>query len=138
MGRLPQVFGSSMDGSSTNRNYDDLLEQSASARSRGDHWTAQKLATEAHKGAMDERNRIQKLMQARKVLDAATQRVVTTRGRDTECTTDEELLAKHPEFKSVFTAWEKADAVVRELEQADPDLEPDPETETDTKTKTKK
>lgn len=120
MGTLPQVFGTGMDDSSTARTYDDLLEQSASARSRGDHWTAQKLATEAHKGAMDERTRIQRLIQARKALESATRRLETTRARDPESANDEELIERHPEFKSVVTAWEKANQAVQELENPSP------------------
>lgn len=116
MGTLPQVFGDSMDDSPTARTYEHLLEESASARRRGDHWTAQKLATEAHKGAMDERTRMQRLMQARKALDAATKRLETTRARDPECTSNAELIERHPEFKSVVTAWEKAQQVVDDLE----------------------
>ena len=96
--------------------YRELMEQSAAARTRGDHWAAQQLATEAHKWAMDERTRLQRLDQARRALETATRRLNTTWDRDRECETIEELQERHPEFKSVITTWEKAQQLVKELE----------------------
>jgi hypothetical protein len=120
MASLPQVFGEGMNDSSIARNYHELLEQSAAARSRGDHWTAQKLATRAHQCAMDDHARIQRLSNAYKMLDAANRRVETARARDPECTTDEEFLNLHPEFKALFSAREKALQSVYDLENPEP------------------
>jgi hypothetical protein len=106
------------------RHYRELLEKSESARYQGDHWAAQKFATQAHKWAMDERTRLQRLAQARKALDSAERRLETCWDKDRECETMTELHEKHPEFRSVITNWEKARQLVIELESAPLDAEP--------------
>jgi hypothetical protein len=104
--------------SATERHYRELMEQSTSARKRGDHWAAQRFATGAHKWAMDERTRLQRLALAREALTAATRRLEATWDKDRECETVAELHERHPEFRSAITAWEKAEQLVRELEEA--------------------
>jgi hypothetical protein len=105
------------------RHYRELLEKSESARNEGDHWAAQKFATQAHKWAMDERTRLQRLAQARKALETAERRLTTCWDKDRECATVDELHEKHPEFRSVITNCEKARQLVIELESAPVDAE---------------
>jgi hypothetical protein len=104
--------------SESEQHYRDLLEKSESARNQGDHWAAQKFATQAHKWAMDERTRLQRLAQAREALVTAERRLETCWDKDRECETVEELHEKHPEFRSVITNCEKARQLVKELESA--------------------
>jgi hypothetical protein len=98
-----------------------LVEKSESARKEGNHWAAQKYATEAHKWAMDQRIRLQRLAHARDELVTARRRLEASWDKDRECETVDELREKHPEFKSVITTWEKAVQLVEELESV-----PDP------------
>jgi hypothetical protein len=107
------------------RHYRELLEKSESARYEGDHWAAQKFATQAHKWAMDERTRLQRLAQARKALETAERRLETCWEKDRECESVAELHEQHPEFRSVITNWEKAQQLVVELESAP--IEPEDE-----------
>jgi hypothetical protein len=107
-----------LSDSDTERHYRELLEKSESARNQGDHWAAQKFATEAHKWAMDERTRLQRLAHAREALVTAKRRLETSWDKDRECETVAELHEKHPEFRSVITTWEKAQQVVNDLESA--------------------
>lgn len=93
-----------------------LVEKSEAARKEGDHWAAQKYATEAHKWAMDQRIRLQRLAHAREELVTAKRRLETSWDKDRDCETVDELREKHPEFKSVITTWEKAVQLVEELE----------------------
>lgn len=111
-----ELTASEMPDSETERHYRELLEQSQAARNKGDHWAAQKFATEAHKWAMDERTRLQRLAQARDALVTAKRRLETSWDKDRECETVAELHEKHPEFRSVITTWEKAQQLVAELE----------------------
>lgn len=117
MGYPSKTPSPQMIDSPTADHYNELMEQSARARKLGDHWAAQKHATAAHKWAMDERTRLQRLAQARESLINATKRLNSTMERDPECRTIVELQERHPEFKSVVTAWEKAEQLVRDLDQ---------------------
>jgi hypothetical protein len=118
MGR-PHPTANETNEHPTERHYRELLEQSESARNRGDHWSAQKFASEAHKWAMDERTRLQRLEQAREALVAATRRLESAWDKDRECQTIEELHERHPEFRSVITTWQKAQQLVQELEESE-------------------
>jgi len=101
------------------RHYRDLIERATSAREHGDHWQAQQLASTAHKWAMTELARLQRLEQAQSWLNETTKRLDRIWDQDRSCTTIDELRAQHPEFKRVITTWEAAQQRVVELAQAE-------------------
>lgn len=115
MGFLPHITAPEMAGSPSARHYHELIEQSENARDRGDHWAAQQFATAAHKWAMDECTRLQRLAHARSALADAAKRLESTRERFPECTTIEELHERHPESRGVITTHQKAQQLVEEL-----------------------
>lgn len=117
MGYLLHIIAPEMADSPSARHYKELTEQSVLARNRGDHWSAQQYATAAHKWAMDEHVRLQRLAHARESLAAATRQLEATWDKDRECTTIEELRERHPEFKRVITVWERAKQLVRDLDK---------------------
>lgn len=109
--------GSQMTVTPSPSRYEELIEQSAEARHRGDHSAAQQFASAAHKWAMDEHVRVQRLEQAREALIMAKRQLDTSWDKDRTCATPEELLERHPEFKRVITAWQAAEQRVQELEE---------------------
>jgi hypothetical protein len=117
MGYLPHITAPEMADSPSARRYFELIEQSRCARSRGDHWAAQQFATAAHKWAMDEHTRLQRLARARESLAAARRQLEATWDKDRECTTIAELRERHPEFKRVISVWERAQQEVRDLDE---------------------
>ncbi len=104
------------------RHYRELITEAKKARVEGEHWKAQKLASAAHKWAMSELTRLQRLEQAEEWLAEATKRLDKAWDQDRDCTTIEELRENHPEFKRVITAYESAQQRVDELRQPDPEL----------------
>ncbi|HVX57945.1 MAG TPA: hypothetical protein VHA37_09555 [Candidatus Saccharimonadales bacterium] len=97
------------------RYYHDLIAQAASARKHGNHWKAQQLASSAHRWAMNELTRLQRLEQAEAWLAETTKRLDRSWDQDRSCTTLDELRSNHPEFKRVITTWEAAQERVQEL-----------------------
>lgn len=97
------------------RHYQKLLADSVTARERGDHWTAQRLASAAHRWAMLEMSRLQHLAHEREVLDAANERLQAAWDRDRSCATLAEFQERYPEHRRLAVAWEAAEARVREL-----------------------
>lgn len=120
MGKRTSVPAPEMLDVPTTHHYQELMERSESARSRGDHWRAQMYATAAHKWAMDERSRLQRLAVARESLSRAKKRLEPTE-EDLDRVTAAELRERHPDYRAAITAWEKADQTVRELEAPLPD-----------------
>ncbi len=120
MGYLPHITAPEMANSPSARHYNTLIEQSARARSRGDHLAAQQFATAAHEWAMDEHTRLQRLVHAREALAIATRQLETAWDKDRECTTVAELRERHPEFGRVITAWERAQQLLRDLDAPRP------------------
>lgn len=116
MGYLPAFTYPDQADSPGARHYQDLLDQAAAARSHGDHWAAQQLASAAHKWAMDERIRLQRLTQAQEELARTTKQLERAWDRDRSCTTLAELRERHSEFRHVITSWEAAEERVRVLE----------------------
>src|SRR5690554_4258136 len=96
MDNLQSVTRHETTSSRIERQYAELLEQSEQARARGNHWEAQQFATAAHKLAMDERTRLQRLQQARAELETATRQLNIAWDKDREAKTVEELLERHP------------------------------------------
>jgi hypothetical protein len=105
------------------RHYHDLITQAADARKHGNHWQAQQLASSAHKWAMTELTRLQRLEQAEAWLKETTTRLNRNWDQDRSCKTIDELRSNHPEFKRVITTWEAAQARVHELMSEGPDSE---------------
>lgn len=118
MGYLPNITTLEMADSPSGRHYHTLMELSASARGRGEHRAAQQFATAAHKWAMDEHIRLQKLVQAHDALASATQLLKAAWDKDRACATLDELRERHPECKRLIIAWERARDVVRGLSQS--------------------
>jgi hypothetical protein len=103
------------------RHYQDLIKQAAHARKHGDHWQAQQLASTAHKWAMTELTRLQRLEQAQTWLNETTKRLDRIWDQDRSCQTIDELREHHPEFKRVITTWESAQQRVHELVELEPE-----------------
>ncbi len=103
------------------RYYRDLIDQAKRARIEGEHWKAQQLASAAHKWAMTELTRLQRLEQAQKWLAETNKRLERAWDQDRACKTIEELRENHPEFKRVITTWESAQARVHELLTSEPE-----------------
>lgn len=106
------------------RHYHDLIKQAAQARNKGEHWQAQRLASAAHKWAMTELARLQRLEQAQLWLDETTKRLERAWDQDRACATVDDLRAQHPELKRLITTWESAQERVRELVDAGPETPP--------------
>jgi len=102
------------------RHYHDLIDRAQKARIQGEHWQAQQLASAAHKWAMTELARLQRLEQAQQWLAETARRLERAWDQDRACATVDELRAGHPEFKRVISAWESAEERVRELVDAGP------------------
>lgn len=102
------------------RHYHDLINRAQQARIHGEHWQAQQLASAAHKWAMTEIARLQRLEQAQQWLTEATKRLERAWDQDRACATVDELRSQHPEFKRVISTWESAQERVRELVDAEP------------------
>jgi hypothetical protein len=115
MGYLPNITAPEMADSASGQHYHTLIELSASARKRGEHQAAQQYATAAHKWAMDEHVRLQRLVAARDALAVATRVLETAWDKDRACTSVDELRERHPELKRMITAWESAQQTVRGL-----------------------
>ncbi|HET9014859.1 MAG TPA: hypothetical protein VFN57_04645 [Thermomicrobiaceae bacterium] len=122
MGYLPSFTHPDFDGSPSASHYRDLLAQSAAARERGDHPLAQRMASAAHKWAMDEIARLQRLQLAQAALDQAQKQLNDAWDRDRECATVVDLRERHPEFRALITRWEAAEAQVRVLDAVVPDV----------------
>ncbi|HEU5425038.1 MAG TPA: hypothetical protein VFU72_15965 [Nitrolancea sp.] len=120
MGYLPAFTHPELAASPSARYYEDLLEQSAAARSNGDHLQAQRLASAAHKWAMDEIIRLQRVRQAEAELAQATKQLESAWDRDRACITKEELGERHPEFRRLITRLETAEARLSDLSVAIP------------------
>jgi hypothetical protein len=121
MGYLPNITAPEMADSLSAQRYRSLLDQSACARARGDHLLAQQFATGAHKWAMGEHRRLQRLVHAREALTVATRYLDTAWAKDRACTTVAELRERHPEFKRVISGWELAQQLVSKLDAPPPD-----------------
>ncbi|HUZ00553.1 MAG TPA: hypothetical protein VMU89_09385 [Thermomicrobiaceae bacterium] len=119
MGYLPAFTHPDHADSPGARHYQALLEQSVAARQRGDHRLAQHLASAAHKWAMDEINRLQRLQHAQLARDQAREQLERAWDRDRDCATVAELRERHPEFRAVITRWEVAEAQVSGLDAVD-------------------
>lgn len=131
MGFLPAFIDSDRFGAPALQHYQQLMEQAANARSRGEHRMAQQLASAAHKWAMDELVRVRHLDQATENLARATKQLNTAWDRDRSCASIEELGERHPETRRTIAAWVSADNLVRELETPTiPDTAPDEQTMT--------
>ncbi len=117
MGYLPNITAPEMANSPSARYYHSLIELSVSARGRGDHQAAQQFATAAHKWAMEEHVRLQQLVQAEDTLVKATRLLQTTWDKDRACETLDELRERHPEFRRMIVAYERARDVVFDLSQ---------------------
>ncbi len=115
MGYLPNISAPEMADSASGHHYHTLIELSASARRRGEHQAAQQYATAAHKWAMEEHARLQRLVVAREALAVATRVIETAWDKDRTCTSIAELRERHPEFTRMITAWESAQQAVDEL-----------------------
>jgi uncharacterized membrane-anchored protein len=115
MGYLPNISAPEMAGSASGLHYHTLIELSINARKSGDHQAAQQYATAAHKWAMDEHTRLQRLVTARQNLAAATRVLETAWDKDRTCTSIAELRERHPEFTRMITAYESAQQAVRGL-----------------------
>lgn len=92
-----------------------LLEQSAAARDRGDHWKAQQLASAAHKWARDEVVRLRHVGQAQEEWARAMRQIEQAWDRDRSCATLAELSARHPELKRAIASSDAAAERVRAL-----------------------
>jgi hypothetical protein len=117
MSTLPQMNGSGSLGPESVRHYNELIKQSVRARARGDHWAAQQLASEAHRFAMEEQTRLQRLMHAEEALAQAKRQLQSAWDKAPECETVEELQEQHPEYKRLITAWENATQQVQDLSE---------------------
>jgi hypothetical protein len=104
------------------RHYRELISQAKEARIQGEHWKAQQLASAAHKWAMSELTRLQRLEQAQAWLTETNKRLEKAWDQDRDCKTLEELREKHPEFKRAISACETAQQRVDELLTPDPEL----------------
>jgi hypothetical protein len=120
VGYLPNITAPEMADSPSGRHYRALMELSASARGRGEHREAQQFATAAHKWAMAENVRFQKLLRAQDALASATHHLQTAWDKHRTCATLDELCERHPECKRMVLAWERARDAVRELRQPQP------------------
>ncbi len=118
MADLSYITSPEMVDSPSARRYAEMIEQSREARRCGDHWAAQQFATAAHKWALDEHTRLQRLAHARESLAAAGRQLQTVWDKHPECATIAELLDSHPEFKRVITARDAAEQRVGDLEQS--------------------
>ncbi len=103
------------------RHYHNLIAQARRARKDGEHWKAQQLASAAHKWAMSELTRLQRLEQAQKWLAETNKRLERAWDQDRTCKTIDELRENHPEFKRVITTFESAQERVQELLAAEPE-----------------
>ena len=103
------------------RHYHELIDRAKKARVDGEHWKAQQLASAAHKWAMSELTRLQRLEQAQSWLSETTKRLERAWDQDRACKTVDELRENHPEFKRVITTWESAQARVHELVASEPE-----------------
>ncbi len=101
--------------------YHELIDRAKQARVDGEHWKAQQLASAAHKWAMSELTRLQRLEQAQTWLSETNKRLERAWDQDRACKTIDELRENHPEFKRVITTWETAQARVHELLAAEPE-----------------
>jgi hypothetical protein len=120
----PHRADTKTSGSPSTRHYNELIEQSRRARRRGDHWAAQQLASEAHRFAMDEQHRLQRLALAEQVLAEATRQLKVALDKHADCDTVAELQERYPDVKRVVTAWENAKQRVDEL--SEPEIEDSP------------
>lgn len=120
MGHLPNLIDPERADTPGARRYRELIAQSRSARARGEHWTAQQLASEAHKWAMEELVRLQHLAYAQQALERVTKQLNDAWDRDRSCATLDELRERHPEFKRLIASWETAEQRARELNHAEP------------------
>jgi len=101
--------------------YRELIGQAKQARTQGEHWKAQQLASAAHKWAMTELTRLQRLDQAEKWLAETNKRLEKAWDQDRDCTTIDQLRETHPELKRVITTWESAQQRVQELLASEPE-----------------
>lgn len=92
-----------------------LLEQSAAARARGDHWQAQQLASAAHKWARDESVRLRHLAQAQEDWARMTRVITQAWDRDAAAATLDELGARNPSLKRAVASREAAAERIRAL-----------------------
>lgn len=116
MGYLPHLTNPELADSPSARYYHDLIAQSAEARSRGDHWAAQRLASEAHKWAMAELVRLQRVAHAQESLAEATRQLEAVWDKDRDCATIAELRERHPEFRRTIANWDAARQRLHALE----------------------
>lgn len=92
-----------------------LLEQSAAARARGDHWRAQQLASAAHKWAREEVVRLRYLGQAQEEWTRMTREIKQAWDREVTCATLDELTARNPKLKRAIASREAAAVRIRAL-----------------------
>lgn len=92
-----------------------LLDQSAAARDRGDHWKAQQLASAAHKWARDEVVRLRHLGQAQADWARMTRQIEQAWDRDASCATLDELSARNPTLKRTIATRDAAAERIRAL-----------------------
>ncbi len=104
------------------RHYHELIDQAKRARTQGEHWKAQQLASAAHKWAMTELTRLQRLEHAQGWLTETTKRLDRAWDQDRACATIDELREHHPELKRVITTWESAQERVHELLAFEPEM----------------
>ncbi|HET7034444.1 MAG TPA: hypothetical protein VFI42_02075 [Thermomicrobiaceae bacterium] len=109
MGYLPAFTHPERGESPSSRYYQELLDQAAAARRGGDHLRAQQLASAAHKWAMDEIIRLQRVSQAEAELAQANKQLESAWDRDRACATLEELGERHPEFRRLITRRDTAE-----------------------------
>ena len=116
----PVVPSSEWPDSPGARTYQRLIDQSAEARRRGNHWRAQQLVSIAHRWAMAERTRLQRLSKAQEEFAGMTVQLQRAWDRDRSCATVADLRARHPEFRGTIGRWETAQQQVRMLEAPTP------------------
>ena len=116
MGAGPVVSHAEWPDSPGARAYQRLVDQSAEARQHGDHWQAQQLVSIAHRWALAEHTRLQRLGTAREEFARTTVHLQRAWDHDRSCATLAELRARHPEFGGAIGRWEIAQQQVRTLE----------------------
>lgn len=97
----PATDSSSSDGQR-------LLEQSAAARARGDHWRAQQLASAAHQWERAEAVRLRHLAQAQEAWVRMTRAIEQAWDRDVAAATLDELCARNPSLKRAIASRDAA------------------------------
>ncbi|HUZ00134.1 MAG TPA: hypothetical protein VMU89_07265 [Thermomicrobiaceae bacterium] len=115
MGHLPALIHPDRADATEVVHYQDLLRQSADARKRGDHWSAQQLASAAHRWEMQELARLRHLAYEEEQLRLVAKRLQEALDRDPSCATLSEFRERHPEHKRLFTAVQEAENRVSDL-----------------------